>query len=251
MSTAMLVESRKQQRKALSKLLEEEGLQVESFNTPEEAVGQVERVAPDVVIVDVKMPSHFSGLEVLEQLRRYDLPLILITASQSLALKHDLYSVGDVIEGPVLNQTLQARIRGILKRRQWRSQGSGKVPLAQQRVASHVLPELHDRATGRLSASRIAEFLGVSLSSLSELSDLSLAGLHKSPASLSLQPVLVPIARSLTILMQLLGTRENVRTWMNSPHPDLGGRTPISVILEGKGRAVSDMLEASLGGQLS
>jgi hypothetical protein len=38
---------------------------------------------------------------------------------------------------------------------------------------------------------------------------------------------------------------------MNSPHPDLGGRTPISVVLEGKGRAVSDMLEASLAGQLS
>jgi|ERR671925_1583266 CheY-like chemotaxis protein len=249
MSTAVLVESRKQQRKVISKLLEDEGLRVESFDTPEEAVDHVVQVAPDVVIVDVKMPA-ISGLEVLKQLRSYDWPVILITADSSIALKHDLYSLGDVVEGPVASETFQARIRGILKRWQSRPQGMPKAILP-QRVASHVIPELHDPATGRLSASRIAEFLGVSLSRFSGMSELSVAGLHKSPASLSLQPVLVPIARSLTILMQLLGTRETVRTWMNSPHPDLGGRTPISVILEGKGRTVSDMLEASLEGQPS
>lgn len=249
MSTAMLVEPRKEERKALSKLLEKEGLRVEAFDTAEEAVDQVVRVGPDVLIVDVKMPGMF-GFEVLKQLRGYDLPVIFITANPSIAIKHDLYSVGDVVEGPVASETFQARIRGILKRWQSRAQGMPKTILSQG-VASHVIPELHDSATGRLSASRIAEFLGISLSSLSELSDLSVAGLHKSPASVSLQPALVPIARSLTILMQLLGARERVRTWMNSPHPDLGGRTPISVILEGKGRVVSEMLEASLEGQPS
>jgi len=250
MSTAMLVESRKQERKALSKLLEKEGLRVESFETPEEAVDHVVQVAPDLVVIDVRMPSKISGFEVLKQLKSYDLPVIFITANESVALKHDLYSVGDVVQGPVASETFQARIRGILKRWQSRAQGLPKGTLSPG-FASHVIPELHDPATGRLSASRIAEFLGISLSSLSELSDLSVAGLHKSPASVSLQPALVPIARSLTILTQLLGTRESVRTWMNSPHPDLGGRTPISVILKGKGRIISDMLEASLEGQLS
>jgi CheY-like chemotaxis protein len=249
MSTAVLVESRKQQRKVISKLLEEEGLRVESFDTPEEAVDHVVRMTPDVVIVDVKMPA-ISGLDVLKQLRSYEWPVIFITASSSIALKHDLYSVGDVVEGPIASETFQARIRGILKRWQLRQQGMAKAILP-QRVASHVIPELHDPSTGRLSASRIAEFLGISLSRFSGIAELSVAGLHKSPASLSLQDVLAPIARSLTILMQLLGTRETVRTWMNSPHPDLGGRTPISVILEGKGRTVSDLLEASLEGQPS
>ena len=78
-----------------------------------------------------------------------------------------------------------------------------------------------------------------------------MAGLHKSPASVSLQGRLIPIARSLTILSQLLGSKENVRAWMNSPHADLGGRTPIGVILEGKARAVSELLEAALAGQPS
>lgn len=249
MSTAVLVESRKQQRKVISRLLEEEGLRVESFDTPEEAVDHVVRVTPDVVIVDVQMPA-ISGLDVLKQLRSYEWPVIFITASSAIALKHDLYSVGDVVEGPIASETFQARIRGILKRWQLKPQGMAQAILP-QRVASHVIPELHDPSTGRLSASRIAEFLGISLSRFSGITELSVAGLHKSPASLSLQEVLVPIARSLTILMQLLGTRETVRTWMNSPHPDLGGRTPISVILEGKGRTVSDLLEASLEGQPS
>jgi|KBSSwiStaDraftv2_1062776.scaffolds.fasta_scaffold146785_2 uncharacterized protein (DUF2384 family) len=44
---------------------------------------------------------------------------------------------------------------------------------------------------------------------------------------------------------------ENVRAWMNSPHPDLRGRTPIQVIREGKARAVSDLLESALAGQPS
>lgn len=249
MSTAMLVESRKQERKALSKLLQKAGLRVESFDTPEEAVDHVDRVAPDLVIMDIRMPK-MPGFDLLKQLRTYDLPVIFITASLSIALKHDLYSVGDVVEGPAASETLQAQLRGILKRWQSRPQATPKAVLS-PRIDSHVIPDLHDPDTGRLSASRIAEFLGVSLSSLSELSRLSVAGLHKSPASLSLQPVLVPIARSLTILMQLLGTRESVRTWMSSPHPDLGGRTPITVILEGKGSTVSEMLEASLEGQPS
>ena len=82
-------------------------------------------------------------------------------------------------------------------------------------------------------------------------SRMSVAGLHKSPASVSLQGRLIPSARSLTILSQLLGSKENVRAWMNSPHADLGGRTPIGVILEGKARAVSELLEAALAGQPS
>jgi CheY-like chemotaxis protein len=225
-------------------------LRVESFDTPEEAVGQVQRVAPDILIMDVIMPSR-SGLEVLEHLRGLDMPVILITGDKATALKHDLYSLGDVVQAPIANQDFKARIRGILKRRSRTVLAHRKLQLSSHPIASHVLAELHDPSTGRLDAGRIAEYLGVALSGFAKASDMTVAGLHKSPASGSLQEVLIPIARSLTILFQLLGSKESVRTWMNSPHPDLGGRTPISVILEGKARAVSDMLEAALAGQPS
>ena len=54
------------------------------------------------------------------------------------ALKHDLYSVGDVVEGPVASETFKARIRGILKRWQARPHGMTKAILSQG-VASHVI----------------------------------------------------------------------------------------------------------------
>jgi CheY-like chemotaxis protein len=250
METAMVVEPRKQWKRLISEVLEEEGLRVEAFDAPEEAVRQVTKVSPDIVIVDVHIPSK-SGLQVLEQLRDSNVPVILIASHHGTALQHELYAVGDVVETPIENQELRARLRGILKKHSRMARVHTKMQSALHPVASHVLPELHDPVTGRLDAGRIAAYLGIPLSAFVKFAEISVAGLHKSPASLSLQERLIPAARSLTILSQLLGSRENVRTWMNSPHPDLGGRTPISIILEGKARAVSDMLEAALAGQPS
>jgi DNA-binding response OmpR family regulator len=250
METAMVVEPRKQWKRLISEVLEEEGLRVQAFDAPEEAARQVAKLSPDIVIVDVHMPSR-SGLQVLEQLRDSNVPVILIASHHGTALQHELYAVGDVLETPIESQDLRARLRGILKKHSRMARVHPKVQPGLHRVAAHVLPELHDPVTGRLDAGRIADYLGIPLSAFVKFAEISVAGLHKSPASLSLQERLIPAARSLTILSQLLGSKETVRTWMNSPHPDLGGRTPISIILEGKARAVSDMLEAALAGQPS
>jgi len=250
METAMLVEPQKQRKRFISELLEEEGLRVESFDTAEEAVGQVEKIAPYVLIMDVQTTSR-SGLEILERLKDSHVPVLLLTARHAIALRHDLYAVGDVVSNPLANDELKARIRGLLRRERGRPGMRRGRQVASHPVASHVLPELHDPSSGRLDAKRIAEYLGVALSAFAKFSKMSVPGLHKSPASVSLQEVLIPIARSVTILSQLLGSKEQVRAWMNSPHPDLGGRTPISVVLEGKSRAVRDMLEAALAGQPS
>jgi len=44
---------------------------------------------------------------------------------------------------------------------------------------------------------------------------------------------------------------ENRRLWLNFPHTDLGGRTPQSLIDEGRGEIVLDMLEAARMGVTS
>jgi CheY-like chemotaxis protein len=246
METAMLVEEGPKRRKLLSELLKAEGLNVESVESAEEAVGRVAKLAPDLVLLDIRMPT-VSGLEALEELRGMDFPLLLITANEAMAVKHDLYYFGDVIQASAGDRALRARVRGILKRhsREPRKRASSHP------VSSHVLAELHDPETGRLDASRIASFLGTPLSGFAKFSDVSVAGLHKNPASVSAQPHLVPIARSLAILTQLLTSRESVLAWMNSPHPDLGGETPLGLILRGKAQVVSDLLEAALAGQPS
>jgi DNA-binding response OmpR family regulator len=250
METALLVEPRKERKKLLADLLKKEGLRVETFETMEEAVEQAKRASTDLFFVDLKIPTQ-SGLEALEQLKRLDLPVILLTVSETIALKHDLYSVGDVVPAPVPDKALLARVRGILQRHTQKHSRRGRVPAVVHPVSSHVLGELHDPETGRLDAGRMASFLGTPLSRFSKFCQVTTAALHKSPASVSVQPHLLPIARSLTILTQLLGSKANVLAWLNSPHPDLGSEPPLRLILEGKAEVVADLLEAALAGQPS
>src|ERR1700687_2067213 len=113
METAMLVEPRKERKRLLSELLKKEGLRVESFDTAEEAVGQAAKAAPDLLFLDIKMPTQ-SGFGALEQLKRLHLPVILITANETVAREHDLYSLGDVLQSPITDQALKAHIQGIL-----------------------------------------------------------------------------------------------------------------------------------------
>ena len=50
------------------------------------------------------------------------------------------------------------------------------------------------------------------------------------------------------VLLGYFENGENLRLWLNSPHPDLGGRTPQSLIDEGRGQIVLDMLENAMMG---
>lgn len=110
------------------------------------------------------------------------------------------------------------------------------------------LPELHDESSGRIHAHRVADYLGVSLSSLSTHLPGSYKAIHKTPDSEALQGALASIKQALVMLDRAFGERRRVRAWLNSPHPDLGGRTPISVVLEGRSEVLVDMLEAALEG---
>ena len=139
--------------------------------------------------------------------------------------------------------------RGMLHRHSRRRGRSDSISTSVRSVGAHVLHEIHDPKTGRLDAGRMASFLGTHLSKFAKFSDVSVAALHKSPASTSVQDHLVPIARTLSILTQLLGPKENVLAWLNSPHPDLSGVPPVRLILEGKAQVVTDLLEAALAGQ--
>jgi uncharacterized protein (DUF2384 family) len=56
------------------------------------------------------------------------------------------------------------------------------------------------------------------------------------------------VNRIIEILEQLFETRVRVLTWLNSPHPDLGRRTPLEVVRQGYPETVEDMLEAALLG---
>jgi hypothetical protein len=118
-------------------------------------------------------------------------------------------------------------------------------------IARHVRADLHDPKSGRLDARRIAAYLRISLSSLAAATGRSIAGIHKAPAADSLQQALAPVALTISLLSEILGSKEQVRTWLHSPHPDLGNQIPMRLILDGHAGAVADMLAAAMAGQPS
>jgi uncharacterized protein (DUF2384 family) len=120
-----------------------------------------------------------------------------------------------------------------------------------EHIARHVCADLHEPKSGRLDARRIAAYLRISLSSLAAATGRSIAAIHKVPAADSLQQPLAPVALTISLLSEILQSKEHVRTWLHSPHPDLGNQIPMRLILEGRAGAVADMLAAALAGQPS
>jgi uncharacterized protein (DUF2384 family) len=115
----------------------------------------------------------------------------------------------------------------------------------------HVRLELHAARTGHLDAKRIATYLRIPLSSLAAGTARSVAAIHKAPAANSLQEALAPVARIISLLSEVLPSKEHVRAWLYSPHPDLGNQIPMRLIQQGHAGVVADMLQSALAGQPS
>ena len=109
------------------------------------------------------------------------------------------------------------------------------------------LEELHS-ARGRIDAGRVAEFLAVPLARVASALDASAAAVHKTPDALSLQSRLAPLKRALELVSQGTRDRREALAWLNSAHPDLGGETPLHVLLSGHADAVVTLLENAIAG---
>ena len=81
MSTILIVDDDDQLRLSFHKLLAEEGYTVESAAAGDAAVKKVEKKAPDLVILDMRLPG-MNGLEAFRSIHRMEpkLPVIIMTA---------------------------------------------------------------------------------------------------------------------------------------------------------------------------
>lgn len=111
-----------------------------------------------------------------------------------------------------------------------------------------ILPELHDRHSGRIDAVKVAEFMGVALKPLAEGLGLNYKAVHRSPSAAGFQEALRPVKRTLELLHEFFGPPEAIRIWLNTPHPDLGGSTALDTILAGRAQAVAVILENARNG---
>lgn len=106
-----------------------------------------------------------------------------------------------------------------------------------------ILPELHDKASGRIDAQKVADYMGVPLKRLAEGLQLNYKAVHRNPAAEGFQSSLQPVKRCLEILYEFFNKPETVRIWLNTPHPDLDGHTALDLMLAGNVKAVLRILE--------
>jgi hypothetical protein len=110
------------------------------------------------------------------------------------------------------------------------------------------LTELHDEASGRIDAQKMAHYMGVPLARLAEALQLNYKAIHRNPSAESAQPSLKPVKRALEILHEFFHKPETVRVWLNTPHPDLDGHTSLELILANNSNAVLRILENAAAG---
>jgi two-component system response regulator MprA len=105
---------------ALRRALALEGYAVETVNDPREGLVRVRDAEPDMVILDVMMPS-LDGLEVCRRLRAAaDLPILMLTAKDQVddRVKGLDSGADDYLVKPFAVEELLARVRALLRRRQ-------------------------------------------------------------------------------------------------------------------------------------
>ena len=135
---------------------------------------------------------------------------------------------------------LQSRVTALQEELQAIQRGAGALLVT--------LPELHDEATGRIDAQKVADYMGVPLKRLAEGLQLKYKAVHRSPTAEALQPSLKPVKRALEILHEFFHKPEILRVWLNTPHPDLDGDTALDMILADNVTAVLRILENAAAG---
>lgn len=98
--------------------LSKEGYEVFTAYDGEEAIAKVEEVEPDLILLDLMLPK-IDGLEVCREVRKkYDMPIIMVTAKDSEIDKVLGLELGadDYVTKPFSNRELVARVKANLRR---------------------------------------------------------------------------------------------------------------------------------------
>ncbi|MBA3258677.1 MAG: type II/IV secretion system protein [Gemmatimonadales bacterium] len=117
----LLVEDEDQLRRVMKDLLEREGYTVAEARDGIHALDQVDRFAPDVIILDLNLPG-LDGYSVLSQLRSRpatrDIPVMVLTAKGDEDNEVRVFELGadDFITKPFRARALSARLEAVLGR---------------------------------------------------------------------------------------------------------------------------------------
>jgi len=117
----LLVDDEEQLRKVMRDLLEREGYEVEEAADGVEALDQVDRHAPDIVVLDLNLPG-LDGYGVLNHLRSRpateNIPVVVLTAHGDEDSEIRVFELGadDFLSKPFRARALSARLQAVLGR---------------------------------------------------------------------------------------------------------------------------------------
>ncbi len=115
----LLVDDEANIRKMVAALLESEGFETAEAANGSAAVAEVERDAPDAVLLDLMMPGGPDGLATIEQLKRVapDLPVVMMSGKANLADAVRATKLGafQFLEKPLTPEGLLTTLRAALE----------------------------------------------------------------------------------------------------------------------------------------
>jgi DNA-binding response OmpR family regulator len=117
----LLVDDEDQLRKVMKDLLQRDGYEVTEAADGVEALDQVDRHAPDIVVLDLNLPG-LDGYGVLNHLRSRpataDIPVVVLTAHGDEESEVRVFEMGadDFLSKPFRARALSARLQAVLGR---------------------------------------------------------------------------------------------------------------------------------------
>jgi CheY-like chemotaxis protein len=239
------------------------GMTVTRVKDRAELVERVQALLPSLVLLDLALPD-MRGVEVVESLRMASpiSPVLVVLDEDQLKDPFvDELAVADFLDRSFTERELDHRVERCLRAARVATAAAlrGAMHRSEFTLSSASLPwtgavtppettQLRDPESGRIDAKRIAEYLDVPLKKLAEPLRDNYKALHKSPAKSSVQEGLLPIERAIMLLEHQFRDRGKVRAWLNTPHPELGGRKALELVMKGHAATVADMLEAASAG---
>ena len=125
------------------------------------------------------------------------------------------------------------------------SRAPGASPLDQIESVLAATRDLRTRM-GNLSASRIADLFGVSLSELAKWIGRSRQALNKTPDADAVQAALIPFEHIARLRLKL--SASDLRKWLRMPNSQLDGDSPLDAIRAGESHVIGELVEDMLLG---
>lgn len=112
--TILIVDDEPSVRSTLKAVLEDEGFNAFAVSSGEEAIEQIPKISPDVVLLDVLMPGGIDGLETLRRIRasNFDTIVIMVSAHGTIDMAVQAMELGaiDFIEKPLSVERMLIRL---------------------------------------------------------------------------------------------------------------------------------------------